>query len=67
MDDQFKVCGNCGHCTMADGKYVCIDPAKPAQKVVAMGAREPCFVVTSLTPEQARRAALAPAETSTMH
>lgn len=60
MEDQFKVCGNCGHCTAASGKYICIDPAKPHQEAVPMGARRPCFVATALSPEQFEAAALAP-------
>lgn len=59
MDEQFKVCGNCGHVMMVDGEFVCIDPAK-AQEIVRMGDRRSCFVVTALTPKQAAAAALSP-------
>lgn len=60
MNDKFKVCGNCGHCTMLDGQFVCIDPQKQRQEVVPMGARRACFVVTALSPKQFLNAAIAP-------
>ncbi len=60
MNEQFKVCGNCGNCTISNGYFVCIDPAKPEQEIVPMGARRPCFVVTPLTPRQTIAAVLAP-------
>ncbi len=66
MDDQFKVCGNCGNCTMIDGEFVCIDPAKPAQVAVRMGEREACFVVAPITPAQTVAAALAPVVSATI-
>ena len=59
MDEQFKVCGNCGHCTLVEGKYVCIDPQKHAQETVPMGARRSCFVVSPLTAEQTLATVLA--------
>jgi hypothetical protein len=37
MNEQFKVCGNCGNCTISNGYFVCIDPAKPEQEIVPMG------------------------------
>ena len=60
MVEQFKVCGNCGHCAMVAGEFVCVDPTRPQQEVVPMGVRRSCFVVTALTPEQAAAAILAP-------
>lgn len=66
MDEQFKVCGNCDHATMAGGEFVCIDPAK-TQETVQMGERRPCFVVTALTPKQAAAAALSPVYAATLN
>lgn len=66
MDDLYKVCGNCGHCTMIDGGFICIDPDKPEQVRVSMGDRRPCFVVSPLTPEQTIAVTLAPCASSTM-
>lgn len=67
MEDQFKACGNCGHCTMIGGEYICIDPAKPRQETVPMGARRSCFVVTALTTKQLAAAALAPVESAAIN
>lgn len=50
MDNQFKVCGNCGHVTMADGKFVCMDPVKREPEVVKAGERRECFVVAVVAP-----------------
>ena len=66
MDDQFKVCGNCGNCTMVDEAFICIDPSKPTQEKVQMGARCACFVVTPLTPAQTLATALAPVAPNTI-
>lgn len=58
MDEQFKVCGNCGHCTMMGGQFVCIKPGRE-QEVVPLGARRDCFVITPLSEEQFKAAILA--------
>jgi hypothetical protein len=67
MEDHFKVCGNCGHCTMLNGEFVCIDPKKPQQEVVPMGARRPCFIVTPLTRAQLQATGLMPAASRAIH
>ena len=67
MDDQFKVCGNCGHCTMTGGEWVCIDPAKLQQEVVPCSDLRPCFVGNPLTAEQTEAAALVPAPSAAIN
>ena len=60
MENQFKVCGNCGNCTMVNDRFVCIDSSRSTQMPVRMGDRQPCFIVSPLTSRQAIAAALSP-------
>lgn len=67
MDDRFKVCGNCGYGTMVDGGFVCINPERPGQMPVAIGERQPCFILSPLTQAQTIGAVLAPIPTNAIH